>query len=304
MWDGAICQVVWQSGHVSRYPPALLQELVAAPQRRRSVAQRWDSAQVLPVVEAPMLFADESARLDAMRALRDFGVLRVRGLDVDDEATVRFMRDLRLPIWEGPFGVTVDAKLVAEPFNVSESSEALPMHTDLAGYAWPPSGQFLHMLSNEATGGDSVVVDGFQVLDDLREEAPEAFDLLSEVEVAHRLFSPDRETYGRAPLVRLGLDGSVIGIRFSNQTLEPLPLEEPRIGAWYEAYAELTQRLHDERYTVSFRLEAGDAYLIHSHRVLHGRSAFDAAGIRHLRDAYFEFDNLLGLIDLMEGVAR
>ena len=296
--------VEWVSGHRSDYSAELLASLVAAPHRRMTEPVLWRSDHEPTIAVASEVLNDEAARLSALHALRDFGVLRVRGLDVDDEATIRFLRDLRLPIWEGPFGVTVDALLVDEPFNVSESAEELPLHTDLAGYAWPPSGQFLHMLCNEATGGDSIVVDGFSVLDDLRQDLPDAFAVLAEVEVAHRLHSPDRETYGSAPLIRLGLDGAVVGVRFSNQTLEPLPLDEPRISEWYDAYSELTTRLHDDRYAVRFRLDAGDAYLVHSHRVLHARTAFDAAGARHLRDAYFEFDNVLGLIDLLEGVAR
>ena len=76
---------------------------------------------------------------------------------------------------------------------------------------------------------ERVVVDGFRVLSDLRADRPDHFAVLARLAVAHRLYSADRETYARAPLVRCAADGSVEGIRFSNQTLEPLPLDEPEL---------------------------------------------------------------------------
>lgn len=42
----------------------------------------------------------------------------------------------------------------------------------------------------------------------------------------------------------------------------------------------------------SFRLDGGDILIVAAHRVLHGREAFEAAGSRHLQDAYFELDNV------------
>lgn len=144
------------------------------------------------------------------------------------------------------------------------------------------------------------MVDGFRVVEDLRNDDPDLVDVLAEVVVAHRLYSDDRETFARAPLVRRDAHGQVDGIRFSNQTLQPLSLSEPLLDEWLEAYAELSTRLHDDRYAVEFRLEAGDAYLTHAHRVLHARRAFDGEGERLLRDVYFEFDNVLGLIDVLQ----
>ena len=130
------------------------------------------------------------------------------------------------------------------------------------------------------------------------------FNVLAEVQVGHRLFSEARETYARAPLIRLDPTGNVEGFRFSNQTIQPLPLDEPRLAEWHIAYAELTRRLSDLANTVTFKLQPGDAYLTHAHRVLHGRAAFSEGGERCIRDAYFEFDNVLGLIDQLTGEVR
>ena len=80
-----------------------------------------------------------------------------------------------------------------------------------------------------------------------------------------------------------------------------MPLDEPRIADWFEAYGELTRRLHRPEYATTFRLNTEDAYLTHAHRVLHARTAYEPTGPRFLRDVYFEFDNLLGLVDQLTG---
>ena len=77
--------------------------------------------------------------------------------------------------------------------------------------------------------------------------------------------------------------------------------DEPRLEAWHVAYTELGRRLTDPAAAATFKLGVGDAYLTHAHRVLHGRTAFSAGGARCIRDAYFEFDNVLAIVDQLTG---
>ena len=48
----------------------------------------------------------------------------------------------------------------------------VPPHNDFTSYTWPPSVQALHMLVNDCKGGESMIVDGYSVLNDLKEEHP------------------------------------------------------------------------------------------------------------------------------------
>ena len=293
--------IEWESGHVSVFPDRLIESLQRRTERRRWTPSLWQSGHVVGEVDHDDLLGDERVRREALLAYRQDGVLVVRGIPSDGRATEGFLDELRVPIWDGPFGRVIDTQIQTHAYNVAETAEALPPHTDLAGYVWPPSGQILHMLVNECAGGDSLVVDGWHVLEGLRSDHPDAFELLVTVEVAHRLFSDDRETFARAPLVRLDASGAIAGIRYSNQTLEPLSLDEPQLTGWLDAYAELTRRLHDPANATTFRLESTDAYLTHAHRVLHARTAFEATGNRIIRDVYFEFDNVLALLDQLTG---
>lgn len=136
--DRGVLTVRWSSGHESQYPDALLAELAAGPTRPPAQPSLWAGDHSPAEVAYEQFNTDYAVRRDALRRFRDEGVLVLRGLPAGDDATVQFMRDLRLPIWEGPFGITIDTRNDADAFNVSETAEALPLHTDLAGYQWPP----------------------------------------------------------------------------------------------------------------------------------------------------------------------
>lgn len=295
--------VTWSSGHESHYPPDFVDRMEAKANRRRWAPRLWSGDHQVHEVAYVALLGDEASRRSALRAYRDDGVLVVRGIPTEPPSTEGFLDALRIPIWEGPFGEgrVVDTRVQAVAYNVAETAEALPPHSDLAGYQWPPSGQILHLTENETEGGDSLVVDSWSVLDGLRGDHPDMFDVLASVVVSHRLFSEHRETFARAPLVRLDGAGNVNGFRFSNQTIQPLPLDEPLLDDWHVAYAELSRRLTDPASASTFTLGVGDAYLTHAHRVLHGRTAFSTGGARCIRDAYFEFDNVLAIVDQLTG---
>ena len=51
---------------------------------------------------------------------------------------------------------------------------------------------------------------------------------------------------------------------------------------------------------VTFRTENGDMLLVHGHRILHAREAYDSrSGPRHLQDTYFEFDDIAAAAALL-----
>lgn len=294
--------VTWASGHVSTYDAGFVAAMEAKAHRRRWTPVLWAGDHDVAEIDHDSFMADPDARIAALLRYRAEGVLVLRGVPTTGTPSEDFLDSIRIPIWEGPFGLrSIDTRVQAVAYNVAETAEALPPHTDLAGYQWPPSGQMLHMLVNEAEGGDSLVVDGWRVLAEFRADHPAGFDVLTQVPVAHRIFSEDRETYARAPLVRLDTAGAINGFRFSNQTLQPLPLDEPRMPEWYDAYTELARRICDPSQAATFRLASGDAYLTHAHRVLHARTAFSATGDRCIRDVYFEFDHVLAELDRLTG---
>ena len=160
------------------------------------------------------------------------------------------------------------------------------------------------MLANECEGGESSIVDGFRVLDQLRREHPGLFGVLCRVPVPFRLASEHDESYAVNPMVELDGDGNVRLLRFNTQQMKTIPLTEPRLAEYYAAYHELSTRVNDPGSQVSLRLEGGQILLIAAHRVLHGRTALGSVGRRHLQDAYFEHDNVRNHLNLLHRTGR
>src|SRR5690606_6973961 len=113
--------------------------------------------------------------------------------------------------------------------------------------------QLLHFLTNEATGGESTVTDGWAIVEDLRAEDPQAFETLTRVPVGYQLFSDDEDTHARAPMVQLDTDGNVRVFRYSNQLAQPLDAPFEDVEAFYAAYRKLGQMVDSDRYKFAFK---------------------------------------------------
>jgi len=203
------------------------------------------------------------------------------------------------PINEVLFERIHNVSVTGHVYNVAHTSKGLPPHNDFASYKSQPSIQVLHMLENECDGGESIIIDGWQVIKDLKEEIPEYFSILKTFNVPFREFDDKNETYAEAPLINCANDGTIQSFRFSNQLMQMIDPRKKDIKNFYMAYHELSLRVHDKKYHSTFRLNGGEALVVASLRVLHGRKPFVPNGKRHLQDAYFTFDNAANNIVLL-----
>jgi len=197
------------------------------------------------------------------------------------------------PIRELLFGRIHDVSVDSHIYNIAHTSLAIPPHNDFASYSWPPSVQALHMLANESEGGESIIVDGYSVARDLRNDFPNFFNILSTFSVPFREFDEENETYTNEPIIRLNSNNEIAGFRYSNQLMQMVDPQKKNVYLFYEAYHELCKRINSQEYKSKFRLEAGHILLVSAHRILHGRNEFNANGKRHLQDAYYEMDNVV-----------
>ena len=63
------------------------------------------------------------------------------------------------------------------------------------------------MLENECEGGELIIVDGWEIVEDLRKDNPEYFNILKEFNVPFRQFDENNETYAEAPIINVRLMG-------------------------------------------------------------------------------------------------
>ena len=293
----------WADGHESLFSAETFAAIARASSRGRYTANLWAQGYQLDRFEHDAAVNDVATRRGLFESFRRDGAIVVTDSPTVPGTCMDFVRALGLTLRDSSLGLIFDVKLDPAGFNVAYTSESIPPHHDNAQYTQPPTGQVLAMLVNDATGGESIVVDSWSLVDNLRRTDPAAVDVLSRVPVGFRQYSEQAEGFTRAPLITLDREGRCSHLRFSNQLMQPLPFDEPEIAEWYRAYRLLGAAVCDPANHVTFRLRAGDMLFVNSLRVLHARTEFVPDGPRHLQDIYFDVDDVFGNLDRMTGLA-
>jgi gamma-butyrobetaine dioxygenase len=300
--DGQL-QIDWASGHRSTYGATDWDKIRTTGARGAWTARLWTAEYEIERFDHEQCIADQITRRDMFEALRRDGAVVVTGSPTEPGTVIGLLRALGITLRDSSLGLIFDVKLDPAGYNIAFTAEEVPPHNDNAQYTHPPSGQVLAMLVNDANGGNSVVVDGWSVLDQLNREHPDAIDVLTRVEVGFRQYSTEADAFTRAPLVVQDRAGRFVHLRFSNQLMQPLAFDDTDLAAWYRAYRLLGAAIADPANHVSFRLSAGDTLFVNGYRVLHARTAYQPDGRRHLQDVYFEFDDVFGHLARMSGEA-
>ena len=178
---------------------------------------------------------------------------------------------------------------------LSSTVKALPPHNDLTYCSSHRLVQFIYCSEIHATGGESLVVDGFHVAQKFRQDYPDYFKILVEtplnfwrVQHEHQYFFNSNQT-----IIELDRDSNLTAIRFSQKNCMPhLPFEQ--IESFYQAYTAFSRYMNNLDYRYCFRLQAGECLLMQNFRILHGRTAFDPnSGSREMRVGYIDWDYFL-----------
>ena len=294
---GGELEVEWADGRRSRFSAAWLRENAyddAARAARRQRPTLWD-AETLPEpprFSHPAVMKSDSARLEWLTALRDYGVAMLEQVPDDMNAarqaaeTIAFLRRTN-------FGEEFSVESKPNPNNVAYTAEELQLHTDLPNREMPPGAQFLHCLQNESEGGESVFADGFRAAEIMREEHPEDFALLTKWPLPFRFHDQDTDLRWRAETIALDAEGAVREIRYHAALTAPLDAPASVLPALYAAWRRFGELLRRPQMRMNLRLRPGEMVGFHNRRVLHGRRAFNpATGRRLLRGCYVDWDEV------------
>ena len=281
--------VLWPDNHKTLISLSKIEQSGIARYPDRKV---WTSNFVPEKYDWSKFLEDREASTEALRNFISFGGIILTNAPKEPNSLELLSKRLG-PIHETLFERIHNVSVTGHVYNVAHTSKKLPPHNDFASYKSQPSIQALHMLENECEGGDSIIVDGLQVVEDLRKENPDYFNILCEFNVPFRQFDENNETYAEAPLINCSSDGSVESFRFSNQLMQMINPATKGLKEFYKAYHDVSARVHRSKYRSTFRLNGGEVLIVASLRVLHAREEFIPDGKRHLQDAYFVYDNAL-----------
>ena len=196
-------------------------------------------------------------------------------------------------IRETNYGTVFHVKVKHNPDNLADTCMALSPHTDNPYRDPVPTLQLLHCLESSMQGGETILVDGFRIAEFIYNSSIGHFNRLTTTPVTFRY--RNEKVWLEATTTLLGLDtpGHIRHIRLNNRSIRPFDVNMSRLSEFYKAYFYLLQCVESERFQVRFKLEAGDLILFDNQRILHGRTAYEGAGQRHLVGCYADRDGLL-----------
>lgn len=300
-------EILWPDGHVSRFGADYLRRRRYdndARAGRIKAPDLWSAAAIrsrLPEVDYAAVMSDADALLDYHLKVRDTGFAIVRNVPIRDWACIEVAHRTAF-IRETNFGTGFEVISRPNPNNQAYTADALLAHTDLANREMPPGVQFLHCLELGATGGDSLLVDGFHAAEQLRAADPEAWELLTRTGLPFRFHDGDWDVRWKGTAIALDADGQYHEIRYNPGLGAPLDVPTDQVRAVYRALHALSARLKDPANVLGFKLQVGDMVVFNNRRVLHGRAAFDPnTGPRKLQGCYVDLDEWHSRICVLTG---
>ena len=229
---------------------------------------------------------------ELLKDVKESGFAKVENVPPKSGMVLDFIRLFGYPR-ETNYGVYYDVISLKNPDNLADSNLGLSCHTDNPYREPTPTIQVLHCLKADVEGGETLLVDGFQVAKDLKEKHPAYYELLSNQVVSFQFHNSEHLLQNSAPILELDKKGVLRKIKFNSRSIQPFQVADEIMLPFYEAYQYLENQFHSPDYQLRFKLEPGQAIIYDNERILHGRTAFKVKSERHLQGAYADRDALL-----------
>jgi trimethyllysine dioxygenase len=293
--EGGELRVHWRhDGRVSRFAAGFLADLRPDPEALPVARELWNAAslaQALPQRTYAEFLTEDAALTDVLEKLERFGLCFIEDVPGTPEATravAERIAYIRVTIFGGYYDFTANL----EHKDTAYTSMAIGPHTDGTYCLDAPGYQIFHCLAADCTGGENVMLDGFEIAALMQQEHPEDYTVLTRVAIPGQYLDHSRgiQLMARRPLLRLDGTGRLVQVSYNNHDRAPfvLPVDEHR--RFYRALC-VFAALCDER-TLQYRrrLLPGSVLLFDNWRVLHARDAY--VGYRRLAGAYLNKEDV------------
>jgi gamma-butyrobetaine dioxygenase len=247
--------------------------------------------QALPEASYPDITASDDALRLWLAMIAEYGFALLRDVPAVSGTLIQVV-DLFGYVRVTNYGRFFDIRTVVDPNNVAYTALALTCHTDNPYRDPMPSLQLVHCLSSSDIGGDSTVVDGFNVAGAMRDREPDKFKLLTTMPIRFRFSDTETELEAEVTLIDLNPRGEVTAVRCNSPTALPFDFDSDLIEPYYDAYRTFGLMLESPEFQIRFKLAPGDLYIVDNARVMHGRTGFFGEGDRHLQGCYADRDGL------------
>jgi trimethyllysine dioxygenase len=181
-------------------------------------------------------------------------------------------------------GFSVWDNKLESPDDTAFTSLSIEPHTDGTYVHDAPGLQTLHCIKKDSIGGENQLIDGLAIAEKMRNEYPDAFNILCNVNIPGRYIKPNTYLEAHRPLFRVNNKGKVVQVSFNNHDRAPFRLENDQMSKFYEAYKIFHNLANDSSRQFEFILDPGKVLTFDNWRLLHARSAL--TGYRQLCGGY------------------
>jgi gamma-butyrobetaine dioxygenase len=259
-------------------------------------------AEALPVSFEDFLSDDQALR-EVLSRVTQWGLAVLVGAGGDPEAVERAVARFGF-VRETNYGRIFDVRIEPQPGNLAYTDQALDLHTDNPYRDPVPTLQLLHAITTDASGGETLFVDGFAHAEALRHEAPGAFEVLAQTPVRFTFAEDSGARWSFvSPVLGIDTNGAVVTVRLNHRSLDLVPGDPAAIEAWYDAYLSYYRRVHAPEAAYGRRLGPGEMVIFDNRRLLHGRSSLTSDSPRWLRGCYADLDGLAATLARVDRAA-
>ncbi len=176
----------------------------------------------------------------------------------------------------------------------SYTKEELRPHTDATYSNDAPGLQLLLCCEYYAKGGESIMVDGFNIAEIIKKEDKELFEVLSKTNVKGNYIGDGVFLEAERPIFKINSYNELIQVSFNNYDRAPFRFERDLTIKFYEAIKKFDLIANNKNYQWRHILKPGELLIFNNWRVLHGRGSFE--GARKISGCYInkeDFDSCL-----------
>ena len=172
------------------------------------------------------------------------------------------------------------------------SNQELRPHTDSTYSNDAPGLQLLLCCKYDAKGGDSIMVDGFKLANEIKQKYKKHFKTLTTTKVKGSYIGDGVRLEAKRPIIKLNEKNNFDQISFNNYDRAPFRETNQRTINFYKAIKVFDTMANQKQYQWRHILKPGELLIFNNWRVMHGRGAF--SGIRKMAGCYInkeDFDS-------------
>lgn len=275
--DGDQVVISWNDGSApGLYSVGLLASAVGigTDQTKQQLWLAGSLPDQIPTVEFEQVISTDDGLREWLDAVATFGFGTVQNMPPDESSAERLARRIGYPRETIFGGVWKLSSELEDHSDTAYSQTFLEPHSDGTYSHDAPGLQMFCCIERTGTGGESTLVDGFAVAEQLRRQDPKAFATLTTTIVPGHYIEAGVHLRAERPAIRLDQHGNVAQISFNNYDRAPMKLPNAEMTEFYRAYGELHKRVNDRDNWLKIRLNSGDALLFDNWRLLHGRMEY------------------------------